>query len=429
MTHSSAKARRGDQAAIYNINRDFLDLLLQQGYTDLAEKDITHQDIEKVLDFEGNEAMTDQEVAKLSFSKKTSQKSIQKYEENETLKLTIDKVASHRISQDMIAFRASTCKSLEKSFLVALLTLTEGEIELMMKINGCPVIPGTDLEELIGQTLDKSTNNGFKGADYIFLELTNRGSAAAALTAMSISNSISSTSDSDSASSSDNNSASNSDSDSVSDGDGKAFQVAVQVVGDIRELGVIQEPDATNSGGENDEDSDLDLDAALVSAGNPQLSPADTAGDAAGDIKPSGGSKGGDDHIGISISELLGSIFNGFRGRGDRGLGSGSETDGKDDAPETVTEPQGERQKSSTSVRAVDLASDCFALLYSTLLYSTLLYSTLLLLSIYASNCSVFYFTKFLQHFISRFLHGLFVVCLRAFTISSFIHSFFLTFF
>ena len=371
-----------------NINRDFLDLLLQQGYTDLAEQDITHQDIEKVLDFEGNEAMKDPETARVYLSKKTSQKSIQKHEENETLKLAIDKIASHRISQDMIAFRASTCNSLGSSFMRAVLTISKGELELILRIKGCPVIPGTDLMELIDRTLDKSIKNAFKGADYVFLELTNRGSAA--LTAMSdtnsIGNSISSTSDSDTVSNSDNNSNSDSvnNSDSDSDGDSKAFEVAAQLIGDIEELEAIQKPDTSNTGKENDED--LDLDAALVSAGNPLLSPADAGADAAIDNK---GSKGGDDHIGISISELLGSIFSGFRGRGDRGSGSGLDTDGKDDAPETVTEPQGERQKTSTAVRTGDLASDCFTALYSTLLCSTLLYSTLL-------YSTLLYFTPFL---------------------------------
>ena len=381
---------------------------MQQGYTDLAEQDITHQDIEKVLDFEGNEAAKDPETARVYLSKKTSQKSIQKYEENETLKLAIDKVASHRISQDMIAFRASTCNSLGSSFMRAVLTITKGELELILRIKGCPVIPGTDLMELIFRTLDKSIKNAFKGADYVFLELTNRGSAAltAISDANSIDNSISSTGDSNSVSKSDDNNASDSDSisksdndsandsvsnsDSGSDGDSKAFEVAAQLIGDIEDLGPIQEPDTFNSGKENDGDSDLD--AALVSAGNSQLSPSDAGAgagaDAASDNK---GSKGGDDHIGISISELLGSIFSGFRGRGDRGSGSGPESDGKDDAPETVTEPQGERQKTSTAVRTGDLASDCFTLVYSTLLYSTLLYSTLLYCTVL--YCTVLYCT------------------------------------
>ena len=109
---------------------------------------------------------------------------------------------------------------------------------------------------------------------------------------------------------------------------------------------------------EKKEDPDADLDSALVSAGNPQSSPADTSAstseDGNGDGSPGGsGSKASDDHIGNAISDLLGSIFKGFRG--DRGAGAGAGSDEKEEEPDKVTEPQGERQKASTAVRTSDL--------------------------------------------------------------------------
>ena len=338
------RVRRGDKAAILNINRDFLELLLHQGYADLAEQDFTHQDIEKILDFK-DEKEALKNIQEAITSKAVSRKQSKNIEENETLKLSIDKVVSHRISQDMIAFRASACVNVERLLLDALLLVIAEELEMIERIRECQVNLRPDLVQLITRTMDSSMKTPFKATT---MTATDQGA----------------TSGSDS--SSDSGSTGVSNSNSGSDSESRAMKVSAQAAADIEELKAIQQQGTSTINDEEEkeeekkEDPDADLDSALVSAGNPQSSPAgtstSTSEDGDGDSSPGGsGSKASDDHIGNAISDLLGSIFKGFRGDRGAGAGTGTGSGGKEDEPDKVTEPQGERQKASTAVRTGDL--------------------------------------------------------------------------
>ena len=350
MININNRVRRGDKAAIFNINRDFLELLLHQGYADLAEQDFTHQDIEKILDFK-DEKEALKNIQEAITSKAVSRKQSKNIEENETLKLSIDKVVSHRISQDMIAFRASACANVERLLLEALLLVIAEELEMIERIRECR--PGS-LAQLITRTMDSSMKTPFKATT---MTITDQGAA------------------SESESGSDSSSVGGSESESESES--RAMKASAQAAADIEELKVIQQQgtstinDKEEKGKEEEDekDPDGDLNSALVSAGNPQSSPAD----ANSASEEGSGSKASDDYIGNAISDLLGSIFKGFRG--DRGAGAGAGTgtgaDGKEDEPEKVTEPQGERQKASTAVRTGDLICQTVRLIHSALLCFT----------------------------------------------------------
>ena len=337
------RVRRGDKAAIFNINRDFLELLLHQGYADLAEQDFTHQDIEKILDFK-DEKEALKNIQEAITSKAVSRKQSKNIEENETLKLSIDKVVSHRISQDMIAFRASACANVERLLLEALLLVIAEELEMIERIRECK--PG-NLAQLITRTMDSSMKTPFKATT---MTITDKGAT--------------------SESGSDSSSVGGSESESES----SAMKVSAQAAADIEELKSIQQQGTSTINDkeekeeekEDETDPEADLDSALVSAGNPQSSPADA--NSASASEEGLGSKASDDHIGNAISDLLGSIFKGFRG--DRGAGAGTGTDGKEDEPEKVTEPQGERQKASTAVRTGDLICQTIKPIHSALLCS-----------------------------------------------------------
>ena len=340
------RVRRGDKAAIFNINRDFLELLLHQGYADLAEQDFTHQDIEKILDFKDEkEALKD--IQEAITSKAVSRKQIKNIEENETLKLSIDKVVSHRISQDMIAFRASACGNVERLLLEALLLVIAEELEMIERIRECR--PGS-LAQLITRTMDSSMKTPLKATT---MTITDQGAT--------------------SESGSDSSTVGGSESESESDSDSRAMKLSAQAAADIEELKSIQQQGASTINDkeekeeEDEKDSEADIDSALVSAGNPQSSPADASSASASASEEGSGSKASDDHIGNAISDLLGSIFKGFRGDG----GAGAGADGKEDEPEKVTEPQGERQKASTAVRTGDLIYQTNRLIHSALLCFT----------------------------------------------------------
>jgi hypothetical protein len=321
--------------------------LLHQGYADLAEQDFTHQDIEKILDFK-DEKEALKNIQEAITSKAVSRKQSKNIEENETLKLSIDKVVSHRISQDMIAFRASACANVERLLLEALLSVIAEELEMIERIRECR--PGS-LAQLITRTMDSSMKTPYKATT---MTITDQGAT--------------------SESGSDSSSVGGSESDS--DSESRAMKVSAQAAADIEELKAIQQQGTSTINDkeekeneeEDEKDPEADLDSALVIAGNPQSSPADTSSASASE--EGSGSKASDDHIGNAISDLLGSIFKGFRGDKGAGAGTGTGADGMEDEPEKVTEPQGERQKASTAVRTGDLIYQTIRLIHSALLCS-----------------------------------------------------------
>jgi hypothetical protein len=292
------KSRAGDAV---DVPQKFLELLLQQGYVDLAEQDFTHQHIEKILDLKDEplkvieEAITSKSI--LNRNKKIA-------EENEALRLSLSKILSHRISQDVVAHRANACQMLKtvlQDVLVCEATAKE-EAEMMSRITGKETTRMRGSADFQGTIRTLSPTGVSPSFSVNFIPKGETGDAvnAAAGTAGGLTPTVSKAP----SQSSDINT--NSESNTV----------GAQVKS------------------EEEKEREADMDAALVTAGNPLTAPSQESDDHA---KGPSSVAGIDDVVGNAISELLGSILKGFRG--DKGT-----------EEESVTEPQGEKIKISTAV-------------------------------------------------------------------------------
>lgn len=301
-THRMMKTRAGETI---DVPQKFLELLLQQGYVDLAEQDFTHQHIEKILDLK-DEPLKVIEEAITSKSILNSNKKIA--EENEALRLSLSKILSHRISQDVVAHRANACQML-KTVLQDVLeceATAKEEAEMMSRIasketnrmRGATDFQGT-VRTLYPTGVSPSFSVNFipKGETGGAVDVGTGGlnPAVTKFTPHS--------------------------SDTISESKTVSAKIKSQ----------------------EEKEREADMDVALVTAGNPLTAPSQESDDRARGPIPSAGI---DDLVGNAISELLGSIFKGFRG--DKGP--------EDRDEESVTEPQGEKIKIGTAVRAYTLS-------------------------------------------------------------------------
>jgi hypothetical protein len=293
------KSRAGDAV---DVPQKFLELLLQQGYVDLAEQDFTHQHIEKILDLKDEplkvieEAITSKSI--LNRNKKIA-------EENEALRLSLSKILSHRISQDVVAHRANAClmlKTVLQDVLVCETTAKE-EAEMMSRIRGKETTRMRGSADFQGTVRTLSPTGVSPSFSVNFIPKGETGEAVAGSASPTVPKAAPQSSDM------------NSESGTVS----------------------------SKIKSEEEKEREADMDAALVTAGNPLTAPSLESDDHA---KGPSSVAGIDDVVGNAISELLGSIFKGFRG--DKG------TEDRDE--ESVTEPQGEKIKISTAVRICTLS-------------------------------------------------------------------------
>jgi hypothetical protein len=292
------KTRAGDTV---DVPQKFLELLLQQGYVDLAEQDFTHQHIEKILDLKDEplkvieEAITSKSI--LNRNKKIA-------EENEALRLSLSKILSHRISQDVVAHRANACQMLKtvlQDVLVCEATAKE-EAEMMSRITGKETTRMRGSADFQGTVRTLSPTGVSPSFSVNFIPKGETGDVnAAAGTAGGLTPSVTK--------------APSPSSDTNASSESKTVSAEKK--------------------SEEEKEKEADMDAALVTAGNPLTAPSQESDDHA---KGPSSVAGIDDVVGNAISELLGSIFKGFRG--DKGPDE-----------ESVTEPQGEKIKISTAVR------------------------------------------------------------------------------